>query len=255
MTSTLIQQEQPTPGIAIIKLARPEKRNALNVELLQQLGDAVEAIQRNPATRVLILGAKGSVFCAGLDLAEATDESRSEQSAQGIRRILTLLRESPLIIIGAAIGSAYAGGAGILAACDLVVASDDFRLGFPEVRRGLVAAMVSVPLKQKLRQSELSELLLLGEPITAERAMQIGLLNRIVPRDQVMSQAMEMAQTILAGGPEAVRESKKLITGQPNTIELTALKELHERIRTSAEAKEGLTAFLERREPKWRIDS
>lgn len=255
MTPPLIRLEKPHSGVVTLTLSRADKRNALNVELLKQLCDAVETAQQDLSNRVLILSGDGPVFCAGLDLAEATDPTLSEESAEGIRRILTLLRESPLVVIGAAVGAAYAGGAGILAACDLVVASDDFRLGFPEVRRGLVAAMVSVALRQKVRQSELSELLLLGEPTSAERALQIGLLNWIVPRDQVMAKAIEVARTVLAGGPEAIRETKKLITGQSHTIEMAALKELHERIRNSTESKEGLNAFLERREPNWRADS
>lgn len=255
MSPSLISLETFEKGIAVLKLARPEKRNALNIELLNQLGDTIDNLQRDTTNRVLVLGAEGPVFCAGLDLAEATDESRSEESANGIRRLLTMLRATPLVVIGAAVGSAYAGGAGILAACDLVVASDDFQLGFPEVRRGLVAAMVSVAVKQKVRQSDLSELLLVAESIPADRATRMGLINWTVPRDQVMTKAIEIARSVLAGGPDAIRETKKLITGQTNTMELGALKELHERIRLSDEAKEGLNAFLERREPHWRSDT
>jgi methylglutaconyl-CoA hydratase len=251
MSESLVRVERPQTGIAIVTMKRAEKRNALNIALLRQLGDAIDSLDASPECRVLILAAEGPVFCAGLDLAEATQLELKEQSAEGIRRVISGLHESRLVCIGAATGSAYAGGAGLLAACDLVVASDDFQIGFPEVRRGLVAAMIWSVLSRKLRDGDLRELLLLGEPIPAARAHQIGLIHWIVPRDRVLEQSLAVATKVLAGGPEAVRETKSLLNQAPGSISLDALRELHERIRDGSESREGLAAFLEHREPHW----
>ena len=251
MNDKLVGLEFPEPGLAILSLQRAEKRNALNIALLEQLIGAMEQLAQHADSRVIILRGEGSVFCAGLDLIEANNPDVAERSAEGVRRVLSLLRESPLIVIGAAVGAAYAGGAGLLAACDLVVAADDFHLGFPEVRRGLVAAMVSNVLVRKISVGALSELLLLGEPITAERARQMGLIQWIVPSGQVLESSLNVARKILAGGPQAVRETKQLINREPATFDLESLQALHERIRHSAEAREGFAAFLDRREPNW----
>ena len=251
MNDELVHVEHPEKGMVVVSMHRGEKRNALNVALLQQLATAIEIAQQDPNCRVLILRGDGPVFCAGLDLVEANHPEFAESSAEGIRRLLTLLQESPLVVIGAAHGAAYAGGAGILAACDLVVVADDLMLGFPEIRRGLVAAMVSGVLARKVRGGDLRELLLLGEPITAIRAHQMGLVQWTVPCDQVLEQARRVASKVLTGGPEAVRETKRLLNQGPGSVDLEFLKALHERVRHSSEAREGLAAFRERREPNW----
>jgi methylglutaconyl-CoA hydratase len=186
---------------------------------------------------------------------EATLPEKSEASAEGVRRVLTLLHESRLVVIGAATGAAYAGGAGLLAACDLVVAADDFQMGFPEVRRGLVAAIVWGILARKVRDGDLRQLLLLAEPIDALRAQQIGLIQFIVPRDQVLEKAKNLSQICLAGGPDAMRETKQLLNQDPGSIDFSQLRALHERVRNSLEASEGLAAFRERRDPNWRQKS
>jgi methylglutaconyl-CoA hydratase len=255
MSDELIQVDRSHAGIAVLTLQRAEKRNALNVVLLQQLASAVEHLKQDPGCRVLILRGDGPVFCAGLDLVEASDARLAEESAEGVRHILSLLQESPLIVIAAAHGAAMAGGAGLLAVSDLVVAADNLKLGFPEVRRGLVAALVSGPLARKIRGGDLRELLLLGEPITAMRAQQMGLVQWIVPSDQVLEHALNLARRVLAGGPDAVRETKRLLYQDPTAVDLGFLKALHERVRHGCEAREGLAAFRERREPNWRQNS
>jgi methylglutaconyl-CoA hydratase len=164
---------------------------------------------------------------------------------------VTLLHESPLISIAAATGGAYAGGAGLLAACDLVLADEKFQLGFPEVRRGLVAAIVWGVLSRKVRDGDLRELFLVAEPITAARAQMIGLVQYIEPSQQVLAKAYRVATSILAGGPNAVRESKLLLNHDRASVDFQHLQELHERVKHSAEAHEGLMAFKERRKPNW----
>lgn len=251
MSDTLVQIDRSQTGIAIVSMLRAEKRNALNVALLDQLASAIELLQTDPACRVVILRGEGPVFSAGLDLTEANDPAMAERSAEAVRRVISLVRESPLIVIAAATGAAYAGGAGLLAACDLVVMAEDFRIGFPEVRRGMVAAIIWSVLAGKVRQGDLRELLLVAEPIDAVRAQQIGLANWIVPAEQVLPYSKAVAQKILAGGPVAVRETKRLLNQDPPTVDIALLQQLHERVRHGAEAREGFAAFCERRQPNW----
>jgi enoyl-CoA hydratase/carnithine racemase len=251
MNDELVQIDRSQKGVAVVSMRRADKRNALNIALLQQMRDAIEKLEQNATCRVVILRGEGPAFCAGLDLIEATRPEVAEESAEGVRRILSLLRESPLVVIAAAHGAAYAGGAGLLAACDLVVAADDLKIAFPEVRRGLVAAMVWGVLTRKIRGGDLRELLLLGEPITAARALQMGLVQWLTPSEQVLEQSRNIAKKILAGGPESIRETKHLLNTDPGSVDFDFLKALHERIRHGTEAREGLAAFSERREPSW----
>lgn len=250
-TSSMVQLERPEYGIAIVKLCRPEKRNALNIALLQQLIQRLEQLQADTECRVVILTGEGSVFCSGMDLIEASQAETAEASASGIRRVLELLCESHLIFIGAAIGGAYAGGAGLLAACDLIIAADDFKIGFPEVRRGLLAALVSAILAQRIRGADLRELLLVAEPVSSQRAHQMGLLHEVCPADQVLDHCLKFARQILSGGPEAIRETKQLINRHAGAIKFGELQALNERMRSGHEAREGLAAFREKRNPDW----
>lgn len=251
MNNSFVRIENLSPGMVSLTLQRSEKRNALNVALLTELGDAIERLGLDPSCRVALLQGDGPVFCAGLDLVEAAQPESAEASAEQIRRVLDLMHESPVIFVGAAQGAAMAGGAGLLAACDLVVAADDLRIGFPEVRRGLLAAIVSKVVAARVRDGDLRELLLLAEPITAERACQMGLIQWIVPAEQLHDRAIAIGKAILAGGPDAVRQTKWLINQRPASIDLATLRQLHERIRHSDEAREGIAAFKERREPNW----
>lgn len=251
MSDELVHIDQSHHGVAVVSMCRADKRNALNVALLEQLGNAIERLERDESCRVLILRGEGPVFCAGLDLIEADDPAVTEKSAEGVRKVLTLLQESPLITIAAALGGAYAGGAGLLAACDLVVGADDLQIGFPEVRRGLVAAIVWGVISRKVRDGELRELLLVGEPITAQRAREIGMAQWLVPSNRVVEHAWSIARNILAGAPNAVRETKRLLNLGNPAIDFTMLQQLHERIRDSDEAREGRAAFRDRREPGW----
>lgn len=251
MNERLLQVEHNRSGVAVLSMTRPDKRNALSIALLRALGDAITQMENDPACRVIILRGEGPVFCAGLDLIEARDLHSSEESANGVRRVLTLLRESRLVTIAAAHGGAYAGGAGLLAACDLVVATEDLKLGFPEIRRGLVPALVSAVLANKVRDGDLRELFLIGDTVSSLRAQQMGLVQHIVPAEQLMAHARAIAETILTGGPQAVRLTKQILNTQQSPSSLKQLQDLHERVRQSAEAQEGLAAFEEHRRPRW----
>ena len=202
----------------------------------------------------MILRGAGPAFCAGLDLQEAADPKLIDSSADGVKRLLNTIRETSLITICAAHGGAIAGGAGVMAACDLTIAADDLKIGFPEVRRGLVPALVSTVLSGKLRDGDVRELFLLGEMISAERAREIGLVQRVVKAEQVLAEAQQLARAILIGGPESVRQTKRLLNLHANVEADERIEEFiasHLQARRSEEAREGAAAFLEKRFPSW----
>ena len=253
----LILVETIEPGIVAVTLNRPDRRNALSIDLLERLCVEMERLADDRSNRVVILRGAGPVFSAGLDLREAADSSLVERSAKAVQRALDLLRETPLIVIAAVQGGAFAGGAGVMAACDIVIAADDASIGFPEARRGLLPALICGVLKHKVREGDLRELFLAGDAIDAARAQQIGLVQRIVPKERLLAEAIAVAQSVIAGGPQTIRLTKKLMneTFQPSSNDLGPdLIETHLAARHSDEAREGLAAFIEKRRPGWKVE-
>jgi len=190
MADSLVQVEERTPRVRVVALNRPDKRNALSIPLLAELSKAVEEADRDPAVRAIVLRGAGPAFCAGLDLQEAAQAEKAEESAECVARALAALHRSPKVTVAAVHGAAMAGGAGLMTACDLIVAAEGTRIGYPEVRRGLVAALVMSFLVRRVREADARELLILAEPIDARRALEIGLVNRVVAADAVMDEAL-----------------------------------------------------------------
>src|SRR5438045_7393486 len=151
----------------------------------------------------------GAAFCTGLELKEAQDQTRAHATADLVAHVLGALSEARPVTIAAVHGAAVAGGAGIMSACDYVVAAEQTKIGYPETRRGLVAGLVMTFLRRQLRERDIRELLLGGELIDAKRALNMGLLNRVVPGDQVMDEALNFAQSVLQGAPNAVIQTKR----------------------------------------------
>ena len=252
--NALVLVEAVESGISVVTLNRPERRNALSIALMHELCEAVQSLATDPRQRVVILRGAGPAFCAGLDLQEAADPQLIDSSAAGVRRVLSIVRETSLVTICAAHGGAIAGGAGLMAACDLAVVADDLKIGFPEVRRGLVPAMVSTVLCGKLRDGDVRELFLLGDQISAKRARKMGLVQRVVPAGRVFAEAQQLARTILLGGPESVRQTKRLLNLHANVEADERIEDFiasHLQARRSEEAREGAAAFLEKRPPNW----
>lgn len=252
MTAPL-RVETPRAGVALLTLDRPERRNALSIALLGAIVAELEALEAGGSVRVVILRGAGTVFSSGLDLAEAADESRAEESARHVAATLAALRRSPLVSIAAVHGGAFAGGAGLMAACDLAVGASDARIGFPEARRGLVPALVCDVLRAKVRAGDLAEVFLVGEPIDAVRAREIGLLQRVVPAEEVLGTALALADGILAGGPRTIERTKRLLQTayEPRSGEHAESLASHLDARRAAEAIEGMRAFREKRKPVW----
>jgi methylglutaconyl-CoA hydratase len=247
----LVLVESPREGVALVTLNRPERRNALSIGLLEALCAAVERLEQEAVHRVLLLRGAGPVFSAGLDLQEAADPALARHSAGCVERSLQTLRESPLVSVAVVHGGAYAGGAGLMAACDLAIAADDARFGFPEARRGLIPALIGLVLQHKVREGDLRELFLVGETVSALRAQQLGLVQRVVPAAELLDEALHVAESVLRGGPETIRLTKQLLNTLYHEPGEPRLHELHMQARQGPEAQEGLAAFLEKREPKW----
>jgi len=246
--------EKQSPQITVVTLNRPQRRNSLTIELLNELVASIKVASDQADERVLILRGAGAAFCTGLDLKEAADRKKAHMTAELVAKALTTLAETRLVTIAAVHGAAVAGGAGIMSACDFVVAAEKTKIGYPEVRRGLVAGLVMTFLRRQAGERNMRELVLGGELIDAERARGIGLVNRVVAPDQLMIEAQKFADSVLQGAPNAIVQTKRLIeelwsTSVKEDVDL-ALKH-HMRARESAEAREGIAAFNERRKPDW----
>ena len=247
--------EKQTPQITLLTLNRPERRNALTIELMSELAAAIENAAADAKQRILILRGAGKAFCTGLDLEEAAKE-QPHATAEAAARVLLALAETHLVTIATVHGAAVAGGAGIMSACDFVIAAERTRFGYPEVRRGLVAGLVMTFLRRQLRERDLRELLLASELIDADRAREIGLVNRVVPPSELESEAQKIAASILQGAPGAITNSKRLMeelwsTSVREDIEV-ALRH-HMEARESPESREGIAAFNEKRPPNWTL--
>ncbi len=248
--------EKQAPQITVVTLNRPERRNALTIGLLNELIAAINVASDQPQQRIMIVRGAGAAFCTGLDLKEAADPQKVHASAELVAKTLITLSQTRLITIATVHGAAVAGGAGIMSACDFVVAAEGTRIGYPELRRGLVAGLVLTFLRRQVGERNMRELLLGGELIDAERAKEIGLVNRVVAQDDLMSETQKFADSVLQGAPGALAQTKRLIEelwwrSVKEDVDL-ALK-YHMRARESSEAREGIAAFNEKRLPNWVI--
>jgi len=246
--------EKQTPQIRAIVLNRPERRNALTLELLNELNAAIKVASEQPQERVLILRGAGAAFCTGLDLKEAADQTKAHATAEMVAKTLITLSQTRLITIAAVHGAAVAGGAGIMSVCDFVIAAEGTKIGYPEVRRGLVAGLVMTFLRRQVGERNMRELLLGSELIDANRAKEIGLVNRVVARNDLINEAQKVADSVLQGAPGALAQTKRLIDelwwrSVKDDVDL-ALK-YHLQARESSEAREGIAAFNEKRKPNW----
>jgi methylglutaconyl-CoA hydratase len=247
--------EKRTPQLTVLTLNRPERRNSLSVQLLSELVAAIRMASDQAEERILILRGAGAAFCTGLDLKEASDHAKAHATADLVAQTLITLAETRLVTIAAVHGAAVAGGAGIMSACDYVVAAAGTKIGYPETRRGLVAGLVMTFLRRQVREREIRELLFSAELIDAERAREIGLVNKVVPTEaEAIADAEAFAEKVMQGAPAAVHQTKRLIEefyGRSFKSDIELALKHHMEARTSAEAREGIAAFNEKRPPKW----
>lgn len=251
--NSLIIKENLNTDICLIQMNRKEKRNALSVALLKAIQEAFTTMEAE-GIRVAIIKGKGPVFSAGLDLSEASNEQEAHICAQNVAQTLNTFAHSPVISIGAAHGAALAGGAGLLSACDIGIATQECKIGYPETKRGMIAGLVMSFLVRQVGERRARDLLLTGRTISGTTAERWGLITEAVEQEALLSTAVSLAEQVIQGAPNATFYSKQLIDqlrspkiGQ----DIEKALDHHMKARSSKEAEEGIAAFLEKREPNW----
>lgn len=245
-------------AVAIITLNRPDKRNAISFQLVEELMAALDELERSPAQVIILTGA-GKAFCAGMDLEELksllgkTHDENVKDSTR-MARIFLRLYEFSKPTIAAVNGAAIAGGTGLATMCDFTLAVPEAKFGYTEVRIGFVPAIVSSILVWQVGHKIARDLLLTGRVFDAAEAYRFGLVNEVVSPDKLMDRARELASQLLENSPSSVRATKKLINGFISTQldeQIASAIEDNARIRTTADFREGITSFLEKRKPRW----
>ncbi len=243
-------------GIVRLTLNRPEKRNALSLALLQNLGRMIASIGADPTARVVVIGGRGAAFCAGHDLAEMVGRTETEyQELFALcSRVMLALRELPVPVIARVHGVATAAGCQLVAACDLAVAGEEATFATPGVKIGLFCTTPMVPLVRAIPAKPAMEMLLTGEPISARRALELGLVNRVVPNPDLDLEIKDLTDRILAMSPLVIQTGKRAFYDLAGLSEEDAYAEASAIMCENAlyrDAREGISAFLEKRAPHW----
>jgi enoyl-CoA hydratase len=241
-------------GVLLVTLNRPDARNAVNTALAEGIAAALDDLDADSELTVGVLTGAGKGFSAGMDLKAFVAGERPWVGDRGFAGIVQRSARKPLI--AAVEGFAMAGGLEIALACDLVVASREARLGIPEVKRSLVAAAGALRrLPQRLPLNVAMEMALTGDPISAERAHALGLVNRVTEPGGAVDAALELAAAIARNGPLALDATKEILLRQADWTEEEFWREQGERVApvmSSDDAREGATAFSEKRDPVWK---
>ncbi len=245
---------EPRDRVLLITINRPDQRNAVNAAVAEGIASALDDLDSDQSLSVGVLTGAGKGFCAGMDLKAFVTGERPYAGDRGFAGITQRASAKPLI--AAVEGFAVAGGLEIALACDLIVAARGARLGIPEVKRSLVAAggaLLRLPLS--LPRTIAMELALTGEPIEAERAHELGLVNRLADPGRAVEVALALAETIAANGPLALAATKRVMTEAldwPESEFFARQGEIVAPVMSSEDAREGATAFAEKRPPAWR---
>jgi enoyl-CoA hydratase/carnithine racemase len=243
-------------GVVRLTLNRPDKRNALSYELLELLNQAITHLAEDHSARVVVLTASGTVFSAGHDLAEMA--GRSETEYRDLFRlcshVMLGLRRLPQPVIARVQGVATAAGCQLVAACDLAIAAEEAKFATPGVKIGLFCTTPMVPLVRAVPAKAAFEMLVTGQPITARRALELGLVNRVVPAADLDSAVKELTDAVLAASPVTVRLGKRafydqLALDEPTAYERACLVMTDNAVKPDAQ--EGMSAFLQKRRPTW----
>ena len=239
--------------VLVITLNRPDQRNAIDSGVAAGVADALDQLDADTSLSVGIVTGAGGYFCAGMDLKAFASGEMPWVEGRGFGGIVERSSDKPLI--AAIEGFAVAGGLEVALACDLIVAAAGAKLGIPEVKRSLVAAgggLLRLP--RMLPRNIASELALTGDPITAERGYELGLVNRVCERGAALDTALELAATIAANGPLALAASKRILRESLDWSQGEAFERqqpIWGPIFASEDAREGATAFAEKRAPVW----
>jgi enoyl-CoA hydratase len=240
-------------GVLVVTINRPDARNAINTETAVAIGEAMERLDGDPSLVSGVVTGAGGTFCAGMDLKAFLAGERPSIPGRGFAGIVEQPPAKP--VIAAIEGYAIAGGFEIALACDMIVAAEDAKFGLPEVKRGLVAAgggLLRLPERVPFHLA--MEWALTGELIPAPRGHEVGLVNRLTPKGGALDEALGLARAIAANGPLAVAASKRIIVEAPDwpaAERFDRQREINEPVRSSEDAREGATAFKEKRAPRW----
>ena len=245
-------------GVATITLNRPDKRNAISFELIDDLLRALEEVETSDSI-VLILTGAGKAFSSGMDLENlktliGRTPEQNLQDSQTMVRMFRRLYEFPKVTIAAVNGAAIAGGTGLALLCDFTLAVPEAKFGYSEVRIGFVPAIVSTFLLRQVGEKQARDLLLTGRIIGAEEAARMGLVNEIVAPENLMTGARELAALLMENSPASLRATKKLLNDHARAeleLQIEAAVRENAAIRTTADFREGVTSFLEKRKPVW----
>jgi len=241
-------------GVLTITLNRPKARNAANSALAEGVVSAIDELESNPELRVAVLTGAGGTFCSGMDLKGFVSGETPYVEGRGFAGLTEYRTKKP--IIAAVEGYALAGGMEMAISCDLIVAADDARFGIPEVKRGLAAGAGGLyKLPRQIPERVAMELALMGEFISAQRAYELGLINRVVESGSTLAVAREMAASIAANGPFAVAASMMVVSRAQDWSLTEAAhnqSEYLDPVFASEDAIEGATAFAEKRLANWK---
>lgn len=241
--------------VEILRLNRPEARNAIDPDTSRAIEDALDQIEADPSVWCIVITGTGPVFCAGADLKVVASGGGIDIMTKRGGFAGLVEREVAKPIVAAVNGAALAGGFEIVLACDLVVAADTAVFGLPEVQRGLLASAGGpIRLAQRVPLATALELTVLGEPITAARAYDLGLVNRVVPAEAVLDEALALAGRIIANSPAAVRGARELVRGAADADRAggwALSRRIMREVGASPDGIEGARAFVEKRPPVW----
>ncbi len=258
----MLRTERDARGIVTLTLDRPEAKNALSAAVVGELTAVLEAIAKDPAVRAVVLTGAGNVFCAGADIGEmraagAATREVNEADSRRFATMLETLERQPQPTVAVVNGAAFGGAVGLVAACDIAVAAAGAKFSLSEVRLGLVPAMISPYVLRALGLREARRWCLTGELMDAATARRIGLVHEVAEDGALAAASESLLGSLLAAAPGAQGEIKRLlrhVTGRTEAADATLLADTARwiaRVRAGAEAREGLTAFLERRKPGW----
>ncbi len=238
-----------------IRLNRPEKRNALNDGLVTELKDVFSFYKEEGKIKTVSLKGEGKAFCSGADLAhlkKMRNFNREEnlKDSLSLARLYLLIYQYPKPVIAVVDGAALAGGSGLASVCDFVLAGDEAKFGYPEVRIGFIAALVSAFLIRQSGERRARELLLTGKIISADEAKEYGLINSVYAKDELLDAEKNLINQLHNNSAFAMESSKKLFTAHIEE-EIEQLARRNAAFRESDDFMEGISSFIEKRKPKW----
>jgi methylglutaconyl-CoA hydratase len=242
-------------GRAILTLNRPAAHNAIDRELVRHLSDALAALDRNPAVRVVVLAAGGKTFSTGADpawLAHGTSPGAVRADARAFAEMLRALKRLRQPTVAMVQGAAFGGGVGLVACCDIAIAARRARFAFPEVKLGLLPAMISPYVALAVGERQAQRHMLVGDPFDAEEALRLGLVHRVVAAEALTAAVEETVQSLLGNSPQAMAAVKHLHARRcPTDVETDATVDQFVRALASDDGREGVAALRAGRDPVW----